>query len=129
MKSTTVRYLEPGQVRVFHSRQALHPRVEILDEQTILAALFKKAFPLSSPRDYISIQGSDGTEIGILKSLDGLDPESSEIVLRDLDRRYFTHLIQRILQLRMEAGMWRFEVDTQRGPTEFFVRNLRDSAH
>ena len=46
-----------------------------------------------------------------------------------LDRRYFTPRILQIESLRQEAGMWRFVVETQRGRSEFFVRNWRDNAH
>jgi hypothetical protein len=47
----------------------------------------------------------------------------------ELDRRYFTPRILRIDFLKQDAGMWKFNVETQRGLAEFYVRNWRDSAH
>lgn len=95
----------------------------------MLAAQFKRAFPLSNPDTFISIQDIADNEVGILESLDGLSAEEREIILDELDRRYFTPSIERIEELRQDAGMWKFVVKTQRGPAEFYVRNWRDSAH
>lgn len=64
----------------------------------------------------------------MLKSLDRMKADQRELVLAELDRRYFTPSIERIDDLKQEAGMWRFVVQTQRGATEFYVRNWRDSA-
>ncbi|MFX4470318.1 DUF1854 domain-containing protein, partial [Acinetobacter baumannii] len=47
----------------------------------------------------------------------------------ELDRRYFTPHVSRIDALKQDAGMWRFDVQTQRGPAQFYVRNWRDNAH
>lgn len=125
----SLRYLDPAQVRAWLPPAASHPRVEILGERTILAALVKRSFPLSEPDRFLSIQESNGTEVGVLKTTNGLESETARIFSEQLDRRYFTPRILHIDSLRQEAGMWRFSVQTQRGATEFFVRNWRDSAN
>ena len=89
----------------------------------------KRAFPLSKTSEFLSILDSDGKEIGILSAMEGMDPESYELLAEELDRRYFTPHISQIHSLKQEAGMWKFVVQTQRGPSEFFVRNWRDSAY
>jgi len=129
MSSSPVRYLEPEQVRATRPIGAIHPRLEIIDEVVVLSALFKLVFPLSNPRQYVSIQESKGKEVGVLRSLDRLDVETDRILSEELDRRYFTPHIDQIDGLRSEAGMWKFNVQTQRGPAEFYVRNWRDNAH
>src|SRR5471030_2243803 len=121
MSSSPVRYLEPAQVRATRPSGAIHPRIEIVDEFVVLSALLKRVFPLTNPSQYISIQESKGKEIGVLRSVDGLDSETGRIFLEELDRRYFTPHIDKIDDLRSEAGMWRFNVQTQRGPAEFYV--------
>lgn len=65
----------------------------------------------------------------MLRSMDDLEPETESIFEEELNRRYFTPQVERIDGLRSEAGMWRFNVQTQRGPAEFYVRNWRDNAH
>ena len=108
---------------------AVHPRVEILNDRCVLAAQFKRAFPLSQSDKFISIQDPLDHEVGVLESLDGMAADQREIIVQELDRRYFTPAIDKIDELKQDAGMWKFLVQTQRGPAEFYVRNWRDSAH
>jgi hypothetical protein len=129
MPNSPVRYLEPSQIKAFRPAGAIHPRLEIVDEFVVLSAVIKRVFPLSNPGLYLSIQDAGGQEIGVLRTVDGLDSATSDIFQEELDRRYFTPHVDSIDSLRMEAGMWRFNVQTQRGPAEFYVRNWRDNAH
>ena len=105
------------------------PRIEIKDRQTILNARVRRAFPLSNPKTYISIQDAGGNEIGMLPSMDGLDEDSRVVMEAELDRRYFAPMISKIDNLKQDAGMWHFTVQTQRGKAQFYVRNWRDSAY
>jgi hypothetical protein len=107
----------------------VHLRVEILEDRTILSAQVRRAFPLSSPGSLISIRDGAGKEVAILEGLEGMDAESRRLFEEELDRRYFTPVIEQLQALKQEAGMWKFTVLTKRGPSEFFVRNWRDSAH
>jgi hypothetical protein len=125
----TLRYIEPANVRATLPAGAAHLRIEIADEQTVLQAQVKRVFPLSEPNRYLQIQDGAGKEVGLLRTIEGLDPQTRELIEAQLDRRYFTPRIQQIEALKLDAGMWKFTVLTQRGPAEFFVRNWRDSAH
>ena len=122
------RYFEPAELRASRPQDAVRPRVAIGEESVILAAQIKRVFPLSNPNEFLSIQDGAGKELGILRTVEGLEPGTRQIFSEELDRRYFTPKIEGIEYLKMEAGMWHFKVRTQRGPTEFFVRNWRDSA-
>ena len=106
----------------------MHLRVELVGDQTILSARIRRAFPSSKPGEYLSIHTDDNKEVAMLRSVDGLEPETRRQIDSELDRRYFTPTISQISRLRMEAGMWRFLVETQRGEAEFYVRNWRDNA-
>lgn len=127
--SDALRYLQPDKVRAWKPSGGVHLRFEIVDDRTILAARIKRVFPLSEPERYLSVQDGAGKEVGILTELDGVEATSAQEIREHLDRRYYTPRIERILTLRQEAGMWRFVVETHRGPNEFFVRNWRDSAN
>ncbi len=122
-------FLDPRKIRLWRPAPHAKPRGEILGEVCILQVRLAQCFPLSAPQEYISIQDGAGTEIGILKNLEGLDPESRKIIQEELDRKYFTPFILRILSLRQEASTWRWEVQTQRGPATFYIRGVRDSIH
>lgn len=123
-----IRYVEGSALRATRAEGAVHLRLEIEGDLCIPNARVRRAFPLSTPLGFLSLQGADGKEIAMLRSLETVDPASRRVLDEDLDRRYFTPRISSILGLKAEAGMWRFSVVTQRGATEFFVRNWRDSA-
>lgn len=123
-----IRYVEGRALRATRPEGAIHLRLEIEDLLCIPNARIRRAFPLSRPDAFLSLQGADGKEIAMIRSLDEVDPETRRLIDEELDRRYFTPRIERIVNLKQDAGMWRFNVETQRGPAEFFVRNWRDSA-
>lgn len=129
MPASTVSYLSADQVRVFAVPGAVHPRIEIVGDRCLVAAQFRRAFPLSHPDKFISIQDLADREVGVLESLDGMAADQKDLILQELDRRYFTPVVKKIDDLKQDAGMWKFAVQTQRGATEFYVRNWRDSAH
>ena len=126
---TTFRYLDAKEIRAWRVEGSVRLRVQIADEQTVLSAAVKRSFPLSKQSEFLSILDGAGKEVGILRTLEGLDDESRTELEAHLNRRYFTPQIDAILELSQEAGMWRFRVRTQRGMADFFVRNWRDSAY
>lgn len=123
-----VRHIQGSALRAMRAEGAIHLRLEVRDEFCVPNARIRRAFPLSEPERYLSLQGADGKEIAVLESMDSLDVASRALIEEELDRRYFTPQISQILELRQDAGMWRFVVATQRGEAEFYVRNWRDSA-
>ena len=105
------------------------PRVELQDEIAVPNAQFRLLLPLSDAKSYIAIQDAAKKEIGVLKSLEGMDQSSRAIVEELLDHQYFTPRVSTIASLKPEGGMWHFVVETSRGRAEYYVRNWRDSAH
>lgn len=67
--------------------------------------------------------------MGVLTEETGLDSESKRVLDREINRRYFTPSIRRIVALKQEGGMWTWDVDTNRGAARFYVRSWRDSSH
>ena len=123
------RYLDPTRVRISQQRADSGIIVQIDEETPVQNATLKRLLPLSSPDVFVAVLNSDKTEVGILKSLDGMEGNSKKTLMEVLDRQYFTPKVTSITSLKAEGGMWHFVVETQRGPAEFYVRNWRDSAH
>jgi hypothetical protein len=123
------RYLDPSKVRVTLPASDAGACVEVTGEEAVPNARFRLMLPLSDAKTYISVQNADKKEIGILKSLDGLDPESKAVLEGVLDKQYFTPRVLTIKSLKPEGGMWHFILETTRGSAEYYVRNWRDSAH
>ncbi len=86
-----------------------------------------RAFPLSAADDYVSLRDLDGDEIGIVESLDDLTPEQAALLRDELDRRYFTPLIERVHELKEEFGYSYWTVDTGAGRRRFTVQSGKNN--
>jgi hypothetical protein len=86
-----------------------------------------RAFPLTKPDQYIGLRDGADKDIGMLPTLEGLDPESRKIIDEELTRRYFLPVILRVLSVKEEYGITTWDVDTDKGRHTFLVQNLRES--
>ncbi len=123
-----VRFLDAPTLRLFRT----HPedttvRLTIEGDRSWREVRIARAFPFSDPDRYIGLRDGDDKDIGILTTLNGLDKASRAVVEEELERRYFTPRIERVLAVKEEFGVVTWEVETDRGPRRFLVRNLRDS--
>ncbi|HHV54819.1 MAG TPA: DUF1854 domain-containing protein [Firmicutes bacterium] len=86
-----------------------------------------RAFPLTRPEQYISVRDSEGKEIGMIENLGDLPAEMRRLVEEELERRYFTPLITRVVSVKEEFGYSYWEVETDRGARRFTVRNSHEN--
>lgn len=88
-----------------------------------------RAFPITDPDAYISIrepdtrEGGKGAEIGMIEKLSDFDKETSELILEELDRRYFTPVIEKIYNVKEKFGYMYFDVLTSSGKVSFVMNN------
>ena len=123
-----LKYVSGDQVKLTRRPDSLFLDAQIGEDLHSNVHLIR-AFPLSKPHEMISIRDAENKEFGIIESIDSLEPSSKSLAQDELDRRYFTPQITKINSLKNEASMWRFNVETTRGHSDFFVRNWRDNAH
>ncbi len=123
-----LKYLSGEQVKLSRRIESLFLDC-VIGEESFSDIHLVRAFPLSKPFEMISIRNAENKEFGIIETIEGLEPESKQLAKDELDRRYFTPQITKINSLKNEASMWRFDVETTRGHSDFFVRNWRDNAH
>jgi len=64
----------------------------------------KRALPINKPMEYISVADQDNKEIGILKSVDELNGEQYDIVVNELDRRYYCPDILEVKSVKDKLG-------------------------
>jgi len=119
-------YLDPRKLR-FYRPDGEELRLDIENDRCVLACTAVKMFPLSNPDRYVSILDSNGDEVGILYELRQLDAESRREIELEFRNRYFVPIIEKINSIRIEFGIAYWEVDTDKGPTEFVVHGLRDN--
>jgi hypothetical protein len=102
-------------------------RVTLLDDRSYLHVRAMAAFPLTRPATFIGLADGQNKQICMIQDLSDLDADSQAMVKELLEVRYFAPRITRILQAKDEFGVIQWKVETDRGPRDFFVRNLRDS--
>lgn len=80
-----------------------------------------RTFPFTHPKEYISIREADdkAREIGMVKSLEDISKEQRELLKEQLRIRYFTPIINKIIDIKDEYGYAYFDVQTDYGVCRF----------
>jgi len=82
-----------------------------------------RCFPFSTPDQWVSLRDLDGTELGLLPTLDGLNPQARALVEEHLKDRYDIPKIQTILNIESnKEGGTTWDIDTNAGPMDFTIR-------
>lgn len=88
-----------------------------------------RAFPVSSPNEFISIREPDtqlkgrGAEIGMIRRLSDFPEDASALISDELSRRYFTPAIKKIHSFSEKFGYCYWDVTTVAGRVEFIMTN------
>lgn len=82
-----------------------------------------RTFPFTQPDNYISIRepNEKAREIGIIKALTDLDKDQATMLLEQLQIRYFTPIITKIIDIKDEYGYAYFDVLTNYGACRFTI--------
>lgn len=89
-----------------------------------------RAFPITEPEEYISIKEPDtkdkgkGKEIGFLRRMADFDPQTQALLCEELNRRYFTPAILRILSVKEKFGYYYWVAETTAGKVSFVMTNV-----
>lgn len=127
---TQIRYLTPDMCRIhLGNLGALHITVK---GEGIWGGLYTAyAFPVAHPNGFISIvqtAGDQDTELGVIRNLDEFPKEDAELIRDALHRRYFVHVVTRLKSIQMKYNMLLLDVETDKGPAEFYMRWAQDRA-
>lgn len=92
--------------------EEVYPRVQVV-----------RMFPFSEPGKFISIRTAEETskEIGVIEALDSFPEKVREMLLEQLNLRYFTPIITKIYQIKDEYGYAYFDVETDKGRCRFVI--------
>ncbi len=88
-----------------------------------------RSFPITDPDAFISVREPDskarehGSEIGLIENINIFDEETVKLINEELDRRYFTPKIKKIINIKDKNGGVYWDVDTDAGKFSFVVRN------
>jgi hypothetical protein len=101
--------------------------VRMADGTTFYQARLVEALPIMRRRKFVVVYDRDGEEIGVLRDVRDLDPESEQVARTVLDRSYFLSRITSIQRIRERYGVATWYVTTDRGPRVFEVRSRSES--
>lgn len=87
---------------------------------------FRRAFPWSKAREYVSARDDKGKEQVMIRSLDDLSTDQRAIVESWLDRNSFIPVVQRVVKVNTDFGYQEWHVETDRGPLMFRVQERED---
>jgi hypothetical protein len=85
-----------------------------------------RSFPLTFSDEYISVRDHEGKEIGMIRAMEDFS-DRRELLLKELDRRYFTPVIEQINSIKEEFGYSYWNAKTDAGPFRFTVRSGQGS--
>jgi hypothetical protein len=83
-------------------------------------------FPLTRPQELITICDKEENELGVIANVAELEDASRVVLDEELQMNYFIPKIERILQIKEEFGVIRWQVDTDKGPRSFEVQSRHD---
>lgn len=122
---TRIRYLTPDMCKIhLGTHGALH--VTVMDERIYGGVYAAYAFPVAHPNQYISLihhigGASKDIEIGVIRDLSVFPEEQACLIRQALTRRYFVHQITRIFHIGWKYGFLWLDVETDKGPVNFFM--------
>lgn len=89
-----------------------------------------RAFPITEPEEFISIKEPDskekgkGAEIGMIRRMTDFDDATVALLREELDDRYFTPELKKILSVKEKFGYSYWDVETTAGKISFVMTNV-----
>lgn len=103
-------------------------RLVLTDEQGAVhtGVVPVRAFPIGAPDEGLSLIGADGHELVWIERLSALPPALGQLLQEELAQREFTPVIERIVSVSTFSTPSQWQVETDRGPTQFVLRSEDD---
>ena len=94
------------------------------ERKSFTAGFGTPMFSYSDPDRYISVRepDRDGREISLIEDLNKMSKKTKEMILEQLELRYFAPVIIKIRSIRDEYGYSYWDVITDKGTCRFTVR-------
>jgi len=88
-----------------------------------------RCFPITNPDEFLSVREPDskkmgrGKEIGMIRYMKDFPEEQQKLFLEELDRRYFSPEITKIISVKDKFGYLYWETETNAGNMTFILNN------
>ena len=85
-----------------------------------------RTFPLTDPEHYVSLLDEEDAEVGVIEEPGLLDVATRGVLFGQLETTYFLPVILKIERITEDFGVYRWEVETDKGARTFEVRGRDD---
>ena len=85
--------------------------------------LLHRDFPFDHPWEYISVLSTDNMELAFIQNVDLFDGEEKELLVRELERKYYTPSIKKIISVKDRFGFSYWDVETESGKVTFTLQD------
>ena len=117
-------FLDAAMLRITESAMSgLDVTIGDEEHQGVRASL---ALPISDRDSYISLRSGatkgEEKEIGMIRDLSELEESAQRLIRRELNKRYFMHVIDKLVSVTEKFGFIYFVAETSKGRREFAMR-------
>lgn len=85
--------------------------------------ILRRSMPIKEPMKYISVADHENKEIGIIHSVDELKNEQKDIVVNELDNRYYAPRVLEVLSVKDKLGYVYIELRIQNKNSKAYNKN------
>ncbi|MCL1986935.1 MAG: DUF1854 domain-containing protein [Firmicutes bacterium] len=85
--------------------------------------VLRRSLPIKEPMKYISVADHENKEIAIIKEVDQLQGEQKNIVINELDNRYYSPKVLEILSVKDKLGYVYIEMRVQNKSGKEYSKN------
>ena len=116
------KYIEESTIKLT-SVDRVFVNVEFYSGEKFENAELHRMFPITGLTKYIAVIDSEGNEIGIIRDVENLMPESREVAISCLNEYYMMPRIKRFIKMSEKFEIWMWTVETDKGICTFEIRN------
>lgn len=109
-----LKYLTPENVQ-FDLTQGGFVVAKLQGEDSFKRVHLNRIFPHDLEEEFISVTDADSNEYGIIRSLDLFDERTAGVIRHELERKYFSAKITKIVSLEERFGNSVWVVETPQG--------------
>jgi hypothetical protein len=126
LEASRLELLEPDAMAF--SWHGANLRLTIRERSSWLRVGVIRCFPLGKPNTHWSVRDAANKEIGVILEPSKLDDDSRTALKREIDRRYLTTAVRRIVSVADRYGILEWKIESDRGPVTFATRTNKESS-
>ena len=116
------RYIEGPEVRLTENDK-IFVDAEFYSGEKFYELELHRMFPITGLTKYIALMDSEGNEIAVIRDINDLMPESSEVVENCLREYYMIPRITKFIKMSEKFKIWMWTAETDKGICTFEIRN------